>query len=336
MPNDSAALLGEIAQAGDVDATVTSISDTLRAWVGAGPTFVATADPLTGAFTDTFTFDVPAEAAAAFYAIEMAGRDVVPFHELAQSHAPVGSLFAATNGAPADSDRWREVIEPLGWGDELRGAVRSHGSTWGYLCLHREAKERPFTPGDVARLTGLLPAVATALRLSTSAVTHDGGQLSPGVLLVDNRGRLAGVTGGAAAWLDELGPRLHTGLPLLIAGIARLVHEGHEGLATSVVTRAGRVGLIDAAMLEGDLSDSLVAVVISAAPARFRLDRFAAAHGLTSREREIISWVVSGATTRAIAERLSISPYTVQAHLTSVYAKTGVRSRSKLVAQLGQ
>ena len=128
--------------------------------------FLATADPVTGSFTGTFTFDIPDGAAAAFYAIEMAGRDVVPFEQLVRSNVPVGSLFGATDNAPAASERWREVISPLGWGDELRAAIGSHGSTWGYLCLHREAHDRPFTPREMQRLTTLLPGIAAALRIS--------------------------------------------------------------------------------------------------------------------------------------------------------------------------
>lgn len=52
------------------------------------------------------------------------------------------------------------------------------------------------------------------------------------------------------------------------------------------------------------------------------------ADGLTSREIEILRLVASGLTNRHLAEGLGVSTRTVDAHLRSVYAKLGVKSRS--------
>ncbi len=51
---------------------------------------------------------------------------------------------------------------------------------------------------------------------------------------------------------------------------------------------------------------------------------------LTRREREVLALVGQGLSNREIAERLCISPYTVQNHLGNLYAKLGVDSRVKL------
>jgi DNA-binding CsgD family transcriptional regulator len=326
-------LLADTAATTDVAVVMDAITESLRARVGVGPVFLATADPVTGAFTGTFTFDIPDAAAMALFEIERTGGDVVTFQELARSRSPVGTLFAATDGSPRSSQRWREVMSPLGWGDEVRAAVRTAGATVGYLCLHRETGERPFSVREVARLSALLPLVAGAMRRSALPVADGADRLETGVILVDERGRLTGATGGAASWLDELGPPVPGGLPLLLAGLASMVLDSGRPTTSTLTTRTGRAGVVEAALLEGSGAPQ-VAVVISDAPPGQRLDRLAALSGLTPREREVVSWLLRGSSTGEVADALAISPYTVQAHLTSVFAKTGLRSRRELVSHL--
>jgi DNA-binding CsgD family transcriptional regulator len=51
--------------------------------------------------------------------------------------------------------------------------------------------------------------------------------------------------------------------------------------------------------------------------------------GLTVREVEVLRLVAKGMTDAQIAETLVISPRTVNTHLTSIYNKIGVSSRSE-------
>jgi pimeloyl-ACP methyl ester carboxylesterase/DNA-binding CsgD family transcriptional regulator len=55
---------------------------------------------------------------------------------------------------------------------------------------------------------------------------------------------------------------------------------------------------------------------------------------LTSREREVVLAAADGADTRAIADRLFLSPRTVEHHLSAAYRKLGVSNRAALVALL--
>jgi predicted ATPase/DNA-binding CsgD family transcriptional regulator len=53
--------------------------------------------------------------------------------------------------------------------------------------------------------------------------------------------------------------------------------------------------------------------------------------GLTPREVEVLKLVAGGLTNQQIAERLSVTPSTINAHLTSIYSKIGVSSRAGAV-----
>ena len=54
---------------------------------------------------------------------------------------------------------------------------------------------------------------------------------------------------------------------------------------------------------------------------------------LTPTENKVVSLVAEGLGNKDIAERMFISPRTVQTHLTHVYAKLGLESRIQLVQE---
>lgn len=68
--------------------------------------------------------------------------------------------------------------------------------------------------------------------------------------------------------------------------------------------------------------------------ARMQRDEFwpGARHGLTQRESEILSLMVTGLSNRAIATRLVIGDETVKSHLRSIYRKLDVSDRTSAVA----
>jgi len=52
-------------------------------------------------------------------------------------------------------------------------------------------------------------------------------------------------------------------------------------------------------------------------------------------ERRVAELAASGLSNKQVAEQLPLSVYTVQAHLSRVYAKLGVGSRTQLARRLG-
>lgn len=55
-------------------------------------------------------------------------------------------------------------------------------------------------------------------------------------------------------------------------------------------------------------------------------------YNLTEREREVLTLIVQGMTNKQIAEQLSVSPYTINAHVRSILSKLDVSSRTEAVA----
>ena len=54
---------------------------------------------------------------------------------------------------------------------------------------------------------------------------------------------------------------------------------------------------------------------------------------LTPHELQIARLVVGGASTRDVAAKLFISPRTIEAHLSTIFRKLGVRNRGELSAR---
>ena len=67
-----------------------------------------------------------------------------------------------------------------------------------------------------------------------------------------------------------------------------------------------------------------------------RPDRSSLAETLTAAELRIARMIGDGASNRDVAELLSISPKTVEAHLSRIYRKLGVRSRVDVAREIGK
>jgi DNA-binding CsgD family transcriptional regulator len=100
-----------------------------------------------------------------------------------------------------------------------------------------------------------------------------------------------------------------------------------------VRTRSGRWCVIEGARLEGDESPRVV-ITMRAANGDEIFDVLCKAHGLTPRERQLVTLARGGLATSQLARALGISRYTVQDHLKAIFDKTGVRSRRELMSHL--
>jgi DNA-binding NarL/FixJ family response regulator len=106
----------------------------------------------------------------------------------------------------------------------------------------------------------------------------------------------------------------------------------------SVHRRAGHRRLARTDLTEALAVFDALGAPLWSARARGELGRIsgrAGSGGLTSSEQRVAELVADGLSNKEIAAALVVTPRTVEAHLTRVYAKLGVRSRAELVRRLG-
>jgi DNA-binding CsgD family transcriptional regulator len=138
-----------------------------------------------------------------------------------------------------------------------------------------------------------------------------------------------------------------TGTVLLVAGDApaalaclRPAWEVWNALEMPYDAARVRVRIGDACRLLGDDASASLEydaaretfTRLGAAPALQRLDGAPVAGGLTAREVEVLRLVAAGRSNREIAEELVLSEKTVARHLSNIYTKLGIGSRSAATA----
>ena len=317
----------------------------LRQVVPLDSAWFATADPATLLFTSSVVEEIPEHATPAFMANEFFEDDVNKWVHLARAPRPVGSLYGATRGAPAGSPRYREILAPLGFGDELRAVLLAGRSCWGMMCLHRAAGSPAFTAAEAAYLDQLTPHLAEGLRaalLLGDAAAAPGAD-GPGLVVLADDLSIVATTPAAERWLAELAdwPRRAEPPQAIGAVAARLWELERAGEARPALlprvrirARGGQWLVLHASRLAGPGAAGQTAVIMELGRPAEVAPLVLQAYALTDREAQVAQLVLRGLSTEEIAATLSISLLTVQQHLKAVFEKTGVRSRRELTAQL--
>ena len=191
----------------DTRALLDGLIRRLRKVVPIDVVFFATADPGTLLFTGSVVDDVLGRVTAQFVENEFLQDDVNKFVNLARSRQPVSGLYLATDREPHRSPRYRDILSPLGLGDELRVALVTGTGCWGYLCLHREHADPGFTVAESSFVSQLAPHVAEGIRgaLLLDAVATGMRPSGPGLVVLADDLSLVATTPLAGQWLDEMG-----------------------------------------------------------------------------------------------------------------------------------
>ncbi len=290
-----------------------------------------TIDPATLVETGFRLVDMPDTKPEVAEFAYLAG-DFNAFPKLAQGRRHSGILSEATGGRLERSPRYRELLGPNGITGELRTSLVANGSCWGCFAFFREAPydftddERDFAH-ELASLLGRgFGAAGVRARASSELAA-----LWPGLILLDD-GWVEAITPAARRWLRELDVMAGDELPFVVRTVAERVRGKNE--ETSATVLGGSGGWVQVVGSPATGAPGRVAVILQAATRASIAPLISAAYGLTMRERELVDLVLDGQATAEIAATLFISRHTVQEHLKSIFAKTGVRSRRELVARV--
>jgi len=255
----------------------------------------------------------------------------------------VRTLRDGQDGVRAGDRTWLDLLAGYGIGDVASLVLRDSYGCWGFLDLWRAAGRGPVPDEDVALLADIAPAVTGGLRRSLAAtfagvpVAQARGE-GPAVVLLDDDLGIAGASPAAGTWLARLLPPSGGAAPVPAAtyNVAAQLVAREQGVddhpPSARVHLSGGYWLTLRAARLGVSGQPGIVVTLEETPPLDRVDLFGRCHGLSPREREVLTALVQGAATRDLAGRLHISENTVQDHLKSVFAKTGARSRQSLLA----
>ncbi|MFG1819747.1 helix-turn-helix transcriptional regulator [Kribbella sp. NPDC049174] len=256
------------------------------------------------------------------------------FASLARRQYPVARLSDLPYREVVGCRRLNEVWRPLGIEHELRAAFTVDGDCWGAAGFIRGGTD--FTDREVEFLWSVAPAIGAATRVAVRTDAHGyRGGVGPSIVVTGPGGEPRAITPAARDWQDALNEIAPGRFNVLLRAVVTGTQAAANGtFQARIQTATGGWVVLQGSRLISDDDQSEVVVTIEPASGHHLVGMLLAAYGLTTREREICLEVISGHTTAEIADRLSISPHTIQDHLKAAFAKVGVRSRGELVATL--
>ncbi|MFF4815621.1 response regulator transcription factor [Kitasatospora sp. NPDC001309] len=297
-------------------------------------------DPVTGFPTSTVASGLDPACFEQAVRLELQGEDATTFEAIRAAGHRVQSIGRATDGRPERSLRYRELLQPCGYGDELRINFDLGGGRWGSAAFMRENGRGPYELPELRLAARLVTPVGTALRaahrasLCPTRTTTALPAPAPAVAVLDVHGRLRSADAAARDLIARMAEPggLVPGVPSGFLTVARQAARTGRPAEVRVCTPDGQWLALHATPLDGPADG--VAVIASPVSPVQHLPLAVLAHGLSPREQQVALHAVRGTSTKDIAALLHLTVPTVQQHVGAILDKTGTRTRRELVTLL--
>ena len=204
---------------------------------------------------------------------EYAVDDVNKFARLARAERKAATISQATGGHPERSPRFRDLLNPGGYGPELRSVFVADGSSWGSVILVRRAGQPEFQDRDVELVADASALFARAVRRGLVAEACESAEPlpdAPAVIELDPSGELMSASSSAAPLLAELSgstpeagarsPSIHALASATRTAIAAGGQAPHQTLPSATVKTPAGTWLVLHGGLLGDTRSGSVAV----------------------------------------------------------------------------
>jgi DNA-binding CsgD family transcriptional regulator len=172
----------------------------------------------------------------------------------------------------------------------------------------------------------------TELRRGLALLDHGVDGLGRGLVILSADGRIRFATDQAERWLGRYFPGRRHGPGQLPPALRQWVRREGRALRLKDDAPAPRRTLVvqdrAARLVVRIVSDVGRSLLLLEEHPRQVSRRALEAHGLTSREAEVLAWVAEGKTNPEIGAILGLSPRTIGNHLARVYARLGVETRT--------
>ncbi len=272
--------------------------------------------------------------------LEYGSEDVNNYRYLVESGLYIGKL----SDVSIQCVRYKEVLEPHGFSDEIRAALMFQGQCYGFLTLFKKTENvQPyFQDAEVEQVRILMPVMGEALKRFHQTIIEERLSTEPeqsGIIILNKDLHILSTNTKASQLLVLLRKNeglLDWQLPKPIQAICANLLANRTDIENSLLVPIHNKGYITiqaSILMTADLQQQ-IAIVLNEASPKEMLTFLLTAYQLTPREKDVIVEIMKGKATKDIAHNLGISSYTVQDHLKLIFQKVDVRDRNELIWKL--
>jgi DNA-binding CsgD family transcriptional regulator len=296
----------------------------------------ATVDPATVLWTSCVLIGIEPDPVQerGMFENEYRQDDLHKIADLARQPNPAARLSAFDEATRSRSPRY-QFLRHHGAIDELRCALVAQGICWGSFEIYRAEASDSFTDDDVQRAATIAKPLAEFVRvvlLNQAASAPESVDEPPGVLVLDESGDIEAKSPTCDAWLEEISVSRHVPAPIRSLAI-QVLEKDEASMSMLIPRRSGGWLRVHAIPLTAGSRQTVSVVIEPARPIKLP-ETVASIYGFTQRERDVISLLARGLSSKEIGDDLGISTFTVNDHIKAAFQKVGVQSRQQLIAVL--